>query len=459
MAWLTREDARAYSRSPKDPDMETLAYWVARLEPLIRAEGEEEIIVVFANRCGVEGEAVYSGTSAVLGIQHGEVKLYGVLGRGEKELLIVDTSKRPQAKLVHDKTLHAPQREKRQVPNESDISRASNSSRGSRSSKATTHSTSNSTIATNGSVYDDESDPIASIGEVLAASVPMSPVEPRNPHAFFSKIHTKDSDLQPLVSTIEKKQDVPQKPKGLGINGVNGNSLEANGRIDVEPDKPSPGIPFVGAGSMKALEVATLSKHIINSSRETSSQETKRKLRSAMNAPVYNRPATPSPPQGRIQSEESPDDIVAVFERPSSPKSRNASRNRQPQYQEEALYTHDLAGVEHEPRRSISRNANHSRSGSISHQRTHSRTGRISEQRSQTAGTVRGGNVAHSISFRGQDGEDGPKSAGEAELKLPSAIEVVHDETEDGSGSDSGDVGFNPYGMFGGPSRPKSVGW
>ena len=96
MAWLTREDARSYSRSPKDPDMETLAYWVARLEPLIRAEGEDEIIVIFANRCGVEGEAVFSGTSAVLGIQHGEVKLYGVLGRGEKELLIVDTSKRPQ---------------------------------------------------------------------------------------------------------------------------------------------------------------------------------------------------------------------------------------------------------------------------------------------------------------------------------------------------------------------------
>lgn len=75
--------------------METLSYWLARIEPLIRAETEGEIIVVFANRTGIEEEAVYAGTSAVLGIQAGEVKVYGILGRGEKELLVVDTSKRP----------------------------------------------------------------------------------------------------------------------------------------------------------------------------------------------------------------------------------------------------------------------------------------------------------------------------------------------------------------------------
>lgn len=102
MAWLTREDARAYSRTPRNPDMETLSYWLARLEPLIRAEGEEEIISVFANRSGVEEEAVYAGTSAVLGIQDGEVRVYGILGRGEREVLIVDTSKRPQMMLVSE---------------------------------------------------------------------------------------------------------------------------------------------------------------------------------------------------------------------------------------------------------------------------------------------------------------------------------------------------------------------
>jgi protein N-terminal amidase len=102
MAWLTRENPRSYSRSPKEPDMETLSYWLARIEPLIRAETEGEIIVVFANRTGTEEEAVYAGTSAVLGIQSGEVKVYGILGRGEKELLVVDTNKRPQAKLISE---------------------------------------------------------------------------------------------------------------------------------------------------------------------------------------------------------------------------------------------------------------------------------------------------------------------------------------------------------------------
>ena len=64
--------------------METLSYWLARMEPLIRAESDDEIIVVLANRCGTEDDAVYAGTSAVLGIQSGEVKVYGILGRGEQ---------------------------------------------------------------------------------------------------------------------------------------------------------------------------------------------------------------------------------------------------------------------------------------------------------------------------------------------------------------------------------------
>lgn len=102
MAWRTHEEARSFSRTPKEPDMETLSYWISRLEPLIRNEGEEEIICVFANRTGVEDEAVYAGTSAVLGIQAGEVKVYGILGRGERELLMVDTSQRPKYQLISD---------------------------------------------------------------------------------------------------------------------------------------------------------------------------------------------------------------------------------------------------------------------------------------------------------------------------------------------------------------------
>ncbi|TDZ32830.1 Protein N-terminal amidase [Colletotrichum trifolii] len=75
MAWMTREDGRMFSRMPNEPDMDTLTYWVTRLEPLIRAEKKEEIIIVFCNRTGIEDDAVYAGTSAVIGIQDGEVKL------------------------------------------------------------------------------------------------------------------------------------------------------------------------------------------------------------------------------------------------------------------------------------------------------------------------------------------------------------------------------------------------
>ncbi|KAB5575665.1 carbon-nitrogen hydrolase [Coniochaeta sp. 2T2.1] len=100
MAWLTQEDARTFTTQPEEPDMETLTYWVQRMEPVIRAEGDDEIIVVFANRCGVEGDVVYAGTSAVLGVQGGEVSVYGLLGRGSKELLIVNTDMPPFAKLI-----------------------------------------------------------------------------------------------------------------------------------------------------------------------------------------------------------------------------------------------------------------------------------------------------------------------------------------------------------------------
>lgn len=101
MAWLTREDLEVWSTKSQDACMDTLTYWVTRLEPLIRAENDEEIIVVFCNRTGVEDDAIYAGTSAVIGIQNGEVTVYGMLGRGQKELLVVDTDKPGFAKLVY----------------------------------------------------------------------------------------------------------------------------------------------------------------------------------------------------------------------------------------------------------------------------------------------------------------------------------------------------------------------
>ncbi|KAK1760627.1 hypothetical protein QBC47DRAFT_10793 [Echria macrotheca] len=100
MAWLTLQNRTSFTPLSLEPDMETLTYWAQRLEPVIRAGHEEEIIVVFCNRCGIEDEVVYAGTSAVIGIKNGEVSVYGLLGRGVKELLIVNTDLPPFAKLV-----------------------------------------------------------------------------------------------------------------------------------------------------------------------------------------------------------------------------------------------------------------------------------------------------------------------------------------------------------------------
>ncbi|KAK4242481.1 hypothetical protein C8A03DRAFT_40136 [Achaetomium macrosporum] len=100
MAWLTNDERTVFTSRPDAPDFSTLTYWVRRLEPVIQAGSPEETIVVFANRCGTEDEATYAGTSTVLGIKDGEVSVYGILGRGVEELLVVDTDKPPFAKLI-----------------------------------------------------------------------------------------------------------------------------------------------------------------------------------------------------------------------------------------------------------------------------------------------------------------------------------------------------------------------
>ena len=101
LAWPTNQEGRLFSRTPHEPDMETVAHWVSRLEPIIKQNGDEEVIVVFANRSGSEDGVVYAGSSVVLGIKGGEVNVYGILGRSDRELLVVDTDKEPYGKLVY----------------------------------------------------------------------------------------------------------------------------------------------------------------------------------------------------------------------------------------------------------------------------------------------------------------------------------------------------------------------
>ncbi|KAH8882849.1 carbon-nitrogen hydrolase, partial [Thozetella sp. PMI_491] len=100
MAWLSREEPGLFSQRSDEPDLESLVYWVQRLEPVIEAKKEDEVIVVFCNRAGTEDDAVYSGTSAVIGVRNGEVLVYGMLGRGVEELLVVDTDEQPFSRLI-----------------------------------------------------------------------------------------------------------------------------------------------------------------------------------------------------------------------------------------------------------------------------------------------------------------------------------------------------------------------
>lgn len=171
MAWLTRQNIGEYSRKSKEPDIDTLSYWVARLEPLIRAEGRGEVIVVLANRCGTEDEAIYAGTSCVLGIEDGEVKVYGILGRGERELLVVDTTNPPQFKLVAEPNSIVAEDtlQSRNAPAVLDTNKASFRDRG----LDTTYSSEGQGL-------------IPSIDAVLADVTAVSPVETLSPHPFFS---------------------------------------------------------------------------------------------------------------------------------------------------------------------------------------------------------------------------------------------------------------------------------
>ncbi|RMD43530.1 hypothetical protein DV735_g1603, partial [Chaetothyriales sp. CBS 134920] len=105
MAWLTHISHEELVAEPDTPDMNTVSYWLARFQPLMgEATGpEEEVIVVFANRCGEEGTAPrvgdvrYAGSSCVLSIKKGRaVKIWDILGRAQEGVLLVDTAKPPK---------------------------------------------------------------------------------------------------------------------------------------------------------------------------------------------------------------------------------------------------------------------------------------------------------------------------------------------------------------------------
>jgi protein N-terminal amidase len=282
--------------------MDTLSYWLARLEPLIRAETEDEIIVVLANRCGTEDEAVYAGSSAVLGIHAGEVKVYGILGRGEKELLVVDTSKRPQAKLISQPRLplvvHADRSSG--LSDDRTNSTVSSSSAESDYSKLSvvtggTHGTSPSPPVLGSVGLSDCMD--LSPGHDIALDeivAPISPVDPSSPSSFFAPRGLRRAEAQSRRESLVSS------------------TLPAHVYESPKPDSPT----FVDSSSSKHDDIG----------RARSSQ--RRDTPATTHALIWPSPTDPA------------------FIRPPSTKSRNASQTRQPRYLEPALMAHDLALIE-----------------------------------------------------------------------------------------------------------------
>ncbi|KAK3637131.1 hypothetical protein LTR56_013863 [Elasticomyces elasticus] len=133
MAWLTRLNEQDLVLEPERPDMETVAYWLERFQPLLRSNADEEVVVVFANRCGTEGNRIslgtgnvqvengqveveegdrvcYAGSTCVMRFQGGQVRMFekpghevAILGKGEEGVLVVDTEQ-PARFLLQQKT-------------------------------------------------------------------------------------------------------------------------------------------------------------------------------------------------------------------------------------------------------------------------------------------------------------------------------------------------------------------
>lgn len=92
MAWLIAQSSGALVEidNTQEPNLDVLNYWVQRLVPLID-QGHNcgrEITIVISNRIGAEGECNFAGTSVVLGLSKGNVKVHGCLGQGIEGLLV-----------------------------------------------------------------------------------------------------------------------------------------------------------------------------------------------------------------------------------------------------------------------------------------------------------------------------------------------------------------------------------
>ena len=103
MAWLTNQPSSELAMQAREPDLDTLSYWIERLKPLV--EGDKEVVIVCANRCGeeegknslgVEEGVRYAGTSWSGKVGREKVKIWDIMGRREEGVTVVDTEEEPQ---------------------------------------------------------------------------------------------------------------------------------------------------------------------------------------------------------------------------------------------------------------------------------------------------------------------------------------------------------------------------
>ncbi|CAD6563870.1 MAG: Carbon-nitrogen hydrolase [Alectoria sarmentosa] len=103
MAWLTELDALELAAHAKQPDLHTLSYWVGRLKPLV--EADQEVVAVFANRCGqepgknplgIEEGVRYAGSSWIGKVRNRVVMIWDIMGRAEEGVVVVDTDREPK---------------------------------------------------------------------------------------------------------------------------------------------------------------------------------------------------------------------------------------------------------------------------------------------------------------------------------------------------------------------------
>jgi hypothetical protein len=363
--------------------METLSYWLARLEPLIRAETEGEIICVFANRSGMEGEAVYAGTSAVLGIHAGEVKVYGILGRGEKELLVVDTNKRPQAKLVsgpnsaasgvkdsqrdikgdpkdvkpseRDERVEKPEKDEKTEKIEKVERNSTAESNAESSAEASTDEGTNSTVSDKSDLSVNTQMTACTTPDILTACfpksmedvvTPVSPVDANSLGGFFaprSRRSDGDTFRESLKSSIGQQESQAAKPDPPTlVRPASPKSRNASRTRQLEYQEPA----------LRTHDLAQ-EEQVTRKGSPAIFRTPSPKLRNASRTgqPEYHEPALRNhdlAQEEQVTRKGSP----AIF-RPQSPKPRNASRTREPEYQELALASHDLAKEEQITQRAI----------------------------------------------------------------------------------------------------------